>query len=854
MVSTSALVAGLLVGTAASASAVGGAMVDAAACTASSIPANDDASSAQVDVGFDLDFFGTTYSQLYVNNNGNVTFDGPLSTFTPFQLSATREKIIAPFFADVDTRGAGSGLTRYGYGATVYEGHPAFCATWKDVGYYRASDDRLDSFQLLLVDRSDVSPGAFDIVMNFDTIQWETGDASGGVGGLGGSSARVGYSNGVDRSFELPGSGTNGAFLDSNAVTGLVHGSRNSTVPGRYVFEVRGGDAATGHQVSGTVTNTSADPDVAVPGAYVSACAPSGECSLTTTGDAGQYTLGGLADGTYRVSVSAPGELSPAGADVTVTGADVVQDFGLVGPVAPPVGTTITPTTSESGQVPTVFWTDDLQLRTQACPGGTGSYTITGDGFTRAGTLTEGPPGVYTATVPAFFPDHGNAHVSTTVTCPGGGGTEVTDFDLYIDPSGVVVDTTGAPVAGATVTLMRSNVAAGPFTAVPDGSAVMSPGNRTNPDTTTVAGGFGWDVLVGFYVVRAEKAGCHAPGDAGQPYVESAVMQIPPPVTDLNLVLDCTGGTAGGGGTPVETGPTVDRISGADRYATSAAVSAASFTTGVSRAYIATGDAFPDALTGAAVAGGQRSPVLLVRPDAIPATVAAELQRLKPKQIVVLGGASAVSTSVEEALAAYTEGTVTREAGLDRYETAAMLSQHTFVAPVDNVFVATGLSYPDALSAAAAAGAEGVPVLLVQTGAVPDATKAELTRLSPKKITLLGGTAAVSDDVATALKGFAPTVERWSGSDRYATSVVISSKAFPTATRALIATGEGFADALAGAAVAAGVPGPMLLSTPGCVPADVAAELARLGATRVTLLGGTSALGTAVGSLTVCSR
>jgi hypothetical protein len=101
-----------------------------------------------------------------------------------------------------------------------------------------------------LVDRSDQGAGDFDIIFNFDQIEWETGDASGGTDGLGGSSARAGYSNGTTTSLELPGSAVNGALLDTSP-TGLVHNSRSSVVNGRYVFEVRGGTAPTGGTISG---------------------------------------------------------------------------------------------------------------------------------------------------------------------------------------------------------------------------------------------------------------------------------------------------------------------------------------------------------------------------------------------------------------------------------------------------------------------------------------------------------------------------------------------------------------------------------------------------------------------------
>lgn len=214
------------------------------AFAANTLPANDDGSTGLVDIGFSANFFGTTYTQLYVNNNGNVTFDAPLATFTPFDLTSTGRVIIAPFFGDVDTRAPGSDVVAYGYGVGVVEGRAAFGVNWIDVGYFGIHDDKLNSFQLVLIDRSDVSPGDFDIEFNYDQIQWETGDASGGVGGLGGSAARAGYSNGtgeVGTFFELPGSAVNGAFLDSNTSTGLIHDSLDSDQLGRYRFSVRDG-------------------------------------------------------------------------------------------------------------------------------------------------------------------------------------------------------------------------------------------------------------------------------------------------------------------------------------------------------------------------------------------------------------------------------------------------------------------------------------------------------------------------------------------------------------------------------------------------------------------------------------
>jgi hypothetical protein len=76
---------------------------------------------------------------------------------------------------------------------------------------------------------------------NYFKVQWETGDASGGVDGLGGSSARAGYASISGSEFELDGSGVPGSFLDTNVVTGLIYHSLNSPVPGRYIFFFRDG-------------------------------------------------------------------------------------------------------------------------------------------------------------------------------------------------------------------------------------------------------------------------------------------------------------------------------------------------------------------------------------------------------------------------------------------------------------------------------------------------------------------------------------------------------------------------------------------------------------------------------------
>ncbi len=179
--------------------------------TVNTFAANDDGSLA-VPINFTIDFFGTSYNSLFINNNGNVTFESPLNSFTPLGLETVDFPIIAPFFADVDTTVPGSGVVTYGN--DVVDGRAAFGVNWFDVAYFGSSTNIYNRFQLLIIDRSDIGVGNFDIRFNYDNIDWETGSASGGdANGLGGSSARIGYSNGDGTFFEFPGSGVNGAFL-----------------------------------------------------------------------------------------------------------------------------------------------------------------------------------------------------------------------------------------------------------------------------------------------------------------------------------------------------------------------------------------------------------------------------------------------------------------------------------------------------------------------------------------------------------------------------------------------------------------------------------------------------------------
>ena len=211
------------------------------------LPGNDDGSTGLVNSGFSMNFFGNTYTGFYINNNGNITFNTTQSTFTPYGLTGgVPQPIIAPFFGDVDTR-LGNVVT---YGTGTYNSMAAFGVNWPGVGYYAEHTDKLDTFQLLLVDRSDTGAGNFDIYFNYGSMQWETGDASQGHNGLGGSCAAAGYSNGSGTAgtyYELAGSHVCGALIDGGS--NQLMSATNDNTPGQFLFQVRNGAVINPNQV-----------------------------------------------------------------------------------------------------------------------------------------------------------------------------------------------------------------------------------------------------------------------------------------------------------------------------------------------------------------------------------------------------------------------------------------------------------------------------------------------------------------------------------------------------------------------------------------------------------------------------
>ncbi|MEW1956574.1 cell wall-binding repeat-containing protein [Kineococcus sp. NPDC059986] len=192
-----------------------------------------------------------------------------------------------------------------------------------------------------------------------------------------------------------------------------------------------------------------------------------------------------------------------------------------------------------------------------------------------------------------------------------------------------------------------------------------------------------------------------------------------------------------------------------------------------------------------------------------------------------------------------------RLAGADRYETAAAVSQQFTGSPIAPVFLATGENFPDALAAAAAAGATRSRVLLTGRYTVPAATLAELKTLHASEIYVVGSTASVSTEVETALTRLDYSTVRLDGADRYETAAYVATSLFSDPDTVFLATGENYPDALAGAAAAGRIGAPVLLVRPDALPEVVADSFsdeayARFKPSRFFVLGDEKAVSNAV--------
>jgi len=224
-----------------------------------------------------------------------------------------------------------------------------------------------------------------------------------------------------------------------------------------------------------------------------------------------------------------------------------------------------------------------------------------------------------------------------------------------------------------------------------------------------------------------------------------------------------------------------DRIAGDNRWETAAAAAteaqARDAAIGADTVVLANGFSTVDALAAAGLAGANDAPILLTDVDVVPDATLDAIDTLGAMNIIIVGGTSVVSQDVEDSLTALGY-TVTREDGVNRYETAGAIATALGTAPdvggLATAVLANGLGFADALSISPGAHKIELPVLLTAADTLSDAAQTAIDELGVEQLVVLGGTDAISQAIRDDLEAQGITLVEVGGINRYETSALVA--------------------------------------------------------------------------------
>lgn len=828
----------------------------------STFPANDD-SSMTITLPFSINIAGGSYNSGSLSNNGYLTIGG---------------ETLRLFNSDIDTR-LGNPVT---YGSASWNGRPVFCINFYGVRRYPASSNTaLNYMQMVIVDRSDIEAGAWDLWYNYDSIEWDP-------------AWQVGFS-GAAGAYSLPGSGVSGAYIDGGSYA-LATNSLNSGSVGSYLFEARSGMLVADPNVAPTVLtspvtlegNTSGGYTGAIPGASAS---DSDGTVVSFVNNAANPLLLGLHTITWTATDND---------DATGTGTQSVTVRDTTGPT--------TPGLSGSSHW-TGAWSRDntvdvtLLASTDVCAGVDGySYAFTGT-VVNPDTVKDveesqlsvtGPvlaDGIYYFCVRAVD-NAGNwsgrasfGPIRIDTTNPSAISFADSSHTVDVDDNDPTVDVAWNAATDATSGIDGYSYGWSYGSAVtPDTSkdAEESTLSLTSPilldgswyfnvRAVDNAGNWGAVTSYGPFVIDATPPSGEMVLDGDAAYTNSLSVDIDSSVTGASTMRVTSSGVVGGVVTYAASGSAVLGWGDGMKSVTVRYYDLAGNYIDVTdtivldqTAPITTADAEKSYLGGAVItldASDVLSGVAetYYRLDTGAKTSGDEVQVTTSGQHSLAYWSVDNAGNVEDVHHAWftVESEAVGIAGPTRYETALALSRSAFEdGSAEAAVICAGDRWPDAISTSSLAGALDGPLLLTSPLALPTGLADELDRLGVSEITVVGSTSAVSPAVIAQLEDVvgAGNVTRIGGKDRYETSSMVASATVaalaeagrPFDGTAFVATGVNFPDAMSAAPISASRGWPIVLTTPSTLSSVASDTISGIGADRVVVLGSTGAVSAAV--------
>lgn len=286
----------------------------------------------------------------------------------------------------------------------------------------------------------------------------------------------------------------------------------------------------------------------------------------------------------------------------------------------------------------------------------------------------------------------------------------------------------------------------------------------------------------------------------------------------------------------------IQRLSGDNRYETSVEVSEKNFKS-ADTVVLASGQNIADALVASSYADIEEAPILLTNKNSISDEVLDEIERLKADKVVIVGGQSSISSSVESRLKKE-DIKVKRISGRDRFDTSDKLSQEVsrLSKKSSQAILVNGYKNIDALSVSSLATKEELPILLNGRNALNISVKNRLKQMNVNKVYIIGGNNSISSDVEKELKKMQISVVRLFGTDRYETSANIAKYAYKDFDEAIVASGENPVDALAASTLTGKKEAPILLTNKNKIPKSIKKIIEDMDIGKITIVGGENSI------------